>query len=98
MESEKLDFYFEDRQRGRSQTVETNRIVDVALRATRRHVCLGAFAPRFAERSGYSELIFAEEQVLDSTENFFDANGRGKKTVAAENAAGDHLTLRFEAA
>ena len=42
-------------------------------------------------------LIVSEEQFFDAAENLFDSDGRGEKAVPAQDPAGDHLTLWFEA-
>ncbi len=41
-----------------------------------------------------SESVFAEEELVDAAENFFDANGRGEEAVAGQDSAGDHLAFR----
>ncbi len=37
--------------------------------------------------------VFAEEEFVDAAENFFDTNWGGKKAVATEDAAGNHLAF-----
>ena len=53
---------------------------------------------RRAVAANWRRSSFAEKKIFDSTQYFFDANRPSEKTIAAENAAGDHLALRLEAA
>src|SRR3954462_1911204 len=43
------------------------------------------------------ESILTEEQLLDPAQDFLNLDRCGEKAVATQDAAGEHLTFRFEA-